>query len=127
MRGGGEHALHGEVRVGRHQGQQRFRGLVQGFCMNASHPINYAWSSLQSNTQRIRRNAMLHVDVGILHAFIHLSLKGAAKQIAEAKVGSALAPFVVERCFIGGNNAAAASHILFQLLTLRIGQRGDVR
>jgi hypothetical protein len=69
----------------------------------------------------------LNIEIRILHAGVHLAIEGAAKEIGKAEVRAALAPLVIERCFVSGDQIPAGFDELPKLGALGIGESCDIR
>ena len=123
------HHLHGQVGVGRDQRQRRVGMGDGGFDLHPIDAVDDAPSLLQSGNQRVedtRGRVALDGKVGILHRSFVAAGKGRTKEIGQPEVLAALAPLIVKRRLVGGDQAAAVVDKGTQLLALFVGKGGDI-
>ncbi len=124
-----EDRLHGQVRIRRHDAQRRELAWRRRGHIDLVHRVDDAARVFESAKQRMRCvgcGIFFQAQVRIEHVFLELARIGRAEKRGEAEVLAPHAPLVVERCLVGGDQAAAALDKCAQAGALLVGQRGDV-
>src|SRR5690348_14574116 len=73
------------------------------------------------------KGVVFEAKVGVVHRTFGEAFERNSKQVAQPKIRSLCATFVVETRFVSGNEAAAACDKLPELSALRVGESRSVR